>query len=139
MFWRTLAACALSLLLAPDVVAGGPLATGRSFMVAAAHPRAVAAGCRILARGGTAADAAGALALGHVSGQRLSTRGGVTLRAELESGTPVARHRKALDSLRYARVTVGRLRSGLALVRVRGDGTLEGAADPRRDGTAAGH
>jgi len=53
-------------------------ATGRTFMVATAHPLATAAGCRVLAAGGSAADAAVAVqaVLGLVEPQSSGLGGG---------------------------------------------------------------
>jgi gamma-glutamyltranspeptidase/glutathione hydrolase len=56
---------------------------------------------------------------------------------EIERGSPLAALADALTALGHApRVAV--MNTGLQIIRRRPDGTLEGAADPRRDGTAAG-
>lgn len=57
--------------------------------------------------------------------------------AELEKGTPATRFRDALEA-RGHKVKVTHLTSGLHAIAVLPDGTLVGAADPRREGVALG-
>jgi gamma-glutamyltranspeptidase/glutathione hydrolase len=70
-----------------------------------------------------------ALAAGHVS-----NRNGPT---DLEEGTEAATMANALNAMGH-KTRVRTLNSGLAAIRIRDDGILEGAADPRREGTALG-
>ncbi|MEM7668764.1 MAG: gamma-glutamyltransferase, partial [Pseudomonadota bacterium] len=75
-------------------------------------------------------DPAAAAARGHVS-QR--NRGTVVL----ESGTDAATHADALVALGHE-VEQAEMTSGLHIIRILPDGTLEGGADPRREGVARG-
>jgi gamma-glutamyltranspeptidase/glutathione hydrolase len=91
----------------------------------------------VLAHGLSAGEA---LRQGHVSGQCLDVaRPRLRPIAELELGTASAHHRERLEAMGYAPVDVRTMRSGLTLIRVREDGALDGAADPRRDGAVAGY
>lgn len=84
-------------------------------------------------------EAGEALAQNHVSGQRLDPSvPDARAIAAVERGPGAAALRRALEARGHA-VSVGQLRSGLALIRVRHDGTLQGAADPRRDGAVAAY
>ncbi len=65
---------------------------------------------------------------------RIGAENGVV---ELERDTPLAEHEAALTALGHAPRVVA-MNTGLQVVRRLVDGTLEGAADPRRDGVAAG-
>jgi gamma-glutamyltranspeptidase / glutathione hydrolase len=70
-----------------------------------------------------------ALAAGHVS-----NRNGPT---DLEAGTSAETLAAALTAMGH-KTRIRDLNSGLAAIRVHGDGKLEGAADPRREGFALG-
>lgn len=72
---------------------------------------------------------AAALAAGHVS-----NRNGPT---DLEAGADTATWADALTAMGHE-TRVRDLNSGLAAIRIHGDGRIEGAADPRREGNALG-
>ena len=115
--------------MAPTIVFG---ADGRPEMVVGAGggariPDAVAAAViEVLAFG---ADAERATARPRIGAQ--------TGTVEIERGTPLAQHEAALTAMGHApRVVV--MNTGMQVIRRLPDGTLEGAADPRRDGVAAG-
>ncbi|MBU8544672.1 MULTISPECIES: gamma-glutamyltransferase family protein [Roseomonadaceae] len=115
--------------MAPTMVFG---ADGRPELVLGAGggariPDAVAAAViEVLAFG---ADAERATARPRIGAQ--------TGTVELERGTPLEAQAPALTALGHApRVVV--MNTGLQVIRRRPDGRLEGAADPRRDGVAAG-
>jgi gamma-glutamyltranspeptidase/glutathione hydrolase len=76
----------------------------------------------------------------HVSGQAITSNcGGVIgARSEVEADTPLAELTEALNDLGHPCARATRLRSGLTAIKVRPNGTLLGAADPRRDGVAMG-
>jgi gamma-glutamyltranspeptidase/glutathione hydrolase len=76
----------------------------------------------------------------HVSGQAITSNcGGVIgARSEVEADTPLADLADALNDLGHPCARATRLRSGLTAIDVRPNGTLLGAADPRRDGIAMG-
>ncbi|TDP00467.1 gamma-glutamyltransferase [Marinomonas balearica] len=56
---------------------------------------------------------------------------------DLEKGTDAERHKAALETMGF-KVNIRDLNSGLHAIRITDDGQLEGAADPRREGTAIG-
>ncbi|WP_272643449.1 gamma-glutamyltransferase [Marinomonas mediterranea] len=56
---------------------------------------------------------------------------------DLEKGTDAERHKAALETMGF-KVNVRDLNSGLHAIRITDDGHLEGAADPRREGSAIG-
>ena len=72
---------------------------------------------------------AAALAAGHVS-----NRNGPT---DLEAGTDAETLAADLTAMGH-KTRIRDLNSGLAAIRIHGDGKLEGAADPRREGFALG-
>ena len=77
---------------------------------------------------------------GHFSGQGLTSNcQGVTgARSELEEGTSAADFETALSALGHPCLRSRALRSGLTAIKVKRNGKLLGAADPRRDGVAMG-
>lgn len=95
-------------------------------MVVAPNPLASQAGLAVLRQGGSAIDAAIALA-------NFGSRNGAT---ELESGTTIAELKLSLENLGH-RVQVMDLNSGLHGITVNPDG-LRGGVDPRREGLAIG-
>ncbi|MEV6674463.1 gamma-glutamyltransferase [Streptomyces sp. NPDC051162] len=81
-----------------------------------------------------------ALAQGHVSGQTAvaDCGGQPDVRSDAEKGTAAERLLPRLTALGHPCVAAVPLRSGAALIEVTTGGHLRGAADPRRDGAAAG-
>jgi gamma-glutamyltranspeptidase/glutathione hydrolase len=115
--------------MAPTMVMG---ADGRPMVVLGAGggariPDAVAAALIDLLAHGANAEAATAR-------PRIGAQNGVE---ELERGTPLEALAPALTTLGHAPRAVV-MNTGLQIIRRLPDGTLEGAADPRRDGIAAG-
>jgi gamma-glutamyltranspeptidase/glutathione hydrolase len=115
--------------MAPTIVFG---ADGRPEIVLGAGggariPDAVAAAViEVLAFGANAERATARPRIGAQTGT-----------VEIERGTPLADHEAALTAMGHApRVVV--MNTGMQIIRRLPDGTLEGAADPRRDGVAAG-
>ena len=76
----------------------------------------------------------------HVSGQGFTSNcaGVPNPRSEVETGTVLGDRLQALRDLGHPCARTNSLRSGLAAVGVMPDGTLQGGADPRRDGVAMG-
>lgn len=85
-------------------------------------------------------DAQASINQGHVSGQGITSNcGGVIgARSELESGTAKADLLDGLNALGHPCARLNSLRSGLTAIEILPNGTLQGAADPRRDGVAMG-
>jgi gamma-glutamyltranspeptidase/glutathione hydrolase len=81
-----------------------------------------------------------AINLGHWSGQGIATNcsGAIGPYSELERGSAAAALLPALRERAHPCARLAELRSGLTAIEVRPDGTLLGAADPRRDGAAVG-
>ena len=77
---------------------------------------------------------------GHFSGQGLTSncQGVPGARSELEEGTSAADFETALSALGHPCLRSRALRSGLTAIKVKRNGKLLGAADPRRDGVAMG-
>jgi len=84
-------------------------------------------------------DPQAAINQGHWSGQEITSNcGGVVgPRSEVEAGTPAEDLLDGLRELHHPCARATELRSGSTAITV-GSGGLTGAADPRRDGTAAG-
>jgi gamma-glutamyltranspeptidase/glutathione hydrolase len=76
----------------------------------------------------------------HMSGQAITSNcGGVIgARSEVEAGTPLADLEDDLKDLGHPCARDTTLRSGLTAISIMPNGTLSGAADPRRDGIAMG-
>ncbi|NBE50937.1 gamma-glutamyltransferase family protein [Streptomyces boluensis] len=85
-------------------------------------------------------DPAKAISRPHVSGQaRVANCAGVPdVASDVEAGTSAESLLPALKQRRHPCARATTLRSGLAAVGVTEEGTLHGAADPRRDGVAFG-
>ncbi|OIJ91795.1 hypothetical protein BIV25_29010 [Streptomyces sp. MUSC 14] len=81
-----------------------------------------------------------ALAHGHVSGQTTTDHcnGLRDVRSDVEQGTGAERFLPGLRALGHPCATAVPLRSGAALIEITPGGALLAAADPRRDGAAAG-
>jgi gamma-glutamyltranspeptidase / glutathione hydrolase len=81
-----------------------------------------------------------AMSQGHWSGQEIASncRGVIGAISELEAGTPAAALMPELQARAHPCARLAELRSGLTAIEVRRNGRLHGAADPRRDGAAAG-
>ncbi|WP_406503241.1 gamma-glutamyltransferase family protein [Streptomyces sp. NBC_00212] len=81
-----------------------------------------------------------ALIHGHLSGQTTTDAcaGLHDARSDVEQGTAAERFLPGLRALGHPCAKAVPLRSGAALVEITPDGTLLAAADPRRDGAAAG-
>lgn len=82
-----------------------------------------------------------AVAEPHWSGQAITSRcpDEIGPRSEVEEDTALADLVDELEDLGHPCARAARLRSGAAVVQVRPEGVLVGAADPRRDGAAVGH
>ena len=86
-------------------------------------------------------DPQAAINQGHFSGQTITSNcaGIIGARSELESGTGVAALLDGLKTdLQHPCARTTSLLSGLTAIQVEQNGTLLGAADPRRDGIAMG-
>ena len=85
-------------------------------------------------------DPQAAINQGHFSGQGLTSncQGVPGARSELEEGTSAADFETALSALGHPCLRSRSLRSGLTAIKIKRNGKLLGAADPRRDGVAMG-
>ena len=85
-------------------------------------------------------DPQSAINQGHFSGQGLTSNceGVPGARSELEEDTTAADFETALSALGHPCLRSRALRSGLTAIKVKRNGKLLGAADPRRDGVAMG-
>lgn len=81
-----------------------------------------------------------AINLGHYSGQRLADDCGgiVDARSEVEAGSELEPLLQGLQALGHPCAAATDLNSGLSAIQLTEDGTVLGAADPRRDGVAIG-